>query len=294
MEWFEAKRLPLALDLAPVLRSMQRANIPCWISEDAGEQVIWLASEAHRAILAQTLQAQSDGILQVPLTTGTTATEPSRSAFNWRGCWVTLLALILSALGGLLVYLDVNLQWVHWLTFTNVLVRGNSLYFTDLQFVLEQQEYWRLLTPIFLHFGLFHILFNGLWLWEMGRRIEVRRGAGSLMVITLLTGIASNLLQYAMSGPSFFGGMSGVLYGYLGYIWMWQKYHPSEGFGLHSGVIGFMLLWLVVCFTGLVDGFIDGQVANGAHLGGLLCGICLGLFGVITRKLEVQRVKKIK
>ncbi|BFM11434.1 rhomboid family intramembrane serine protease [Simiduia litorea] len=291
MEWFEAKRLPLSLDLAAVLRTLQLADIPCWVSEDAGEQVVWLASEAHCDILAQALQAQSEGTLAVPINHSPIAS--GRRKFNWRATWVTLSALVLSVAGALLVYLDVNLNWVHWLTFTNVLVRGNSLYFTDLNFVLEQQQYWRLVTPIFLHFGLFHILFNGLWLWEMGRRIETRRGAGKFIAITLLTGIASNVLQYIMSGPAFFGGMSGVLYGYLGYIWMWQKYHPSEGFGLHSGVIGFMLLWLVVCFTGVVDGFIDGQVANGAHLGGLLCGICLGLLGVITRKLELNRLKKI-
>ena len=286
MEWFEAKRLPVSIDLEPVLRAMQSENIPCWISEDSGEQIVWLQSQTHLEPLSFALQAQREGKLQVPQ-----AIEQTSAVFTerkWRDIPVTLVALALSLLGAILIYVDVNLQWVHWLTFNEVLVRGNSLYFTDLSYVIKEYQFWRFLTPVFLHFGLFHILFNALWLWEMGRRIEQKRGSLALIMITLFAGVASNFLQYAMSGPSFFGGMSGVLYGYLGYIWMWQKYRPSQGFGLPSGVIGFMLLWLVIGFTGFIDGFMDGQIANGAHLGGLLCGICIGVVGVIASKLNTQ------
>ena len=58
---------------------------------------------------------------------------------------------------------------------------------------LQHGHYWRLVTPIFLHFGWVHLIFNMLWLWELGRRIEYAVGSLHLLTVILFIGIASNL-----------------------------------------------------------------------------------------------------
>lgn len=86
-------------------------------------------------------------------------------------------------------------------------------------------QVWRLFTPMFLHFGIFHIVFNLLWTLEFGRVIELRQGWPAFILITLAISISANLSQYFVSGP-LFGGMSGVIYGLFGYIWIQSWLNP--------------------------------------------------------------------
>jgi len=136
-------------------------------------------------------------------------------------------------------------------------------------------EIWRLVTPIFVHFGLLHILFNMMWLWDLGRALERLKGPSFLLVFVLLVGIAGNVMQYAITESPSFGGMSGVVYGLLGYIWMQGRYNPAFGIALHRSTVAMMLVWYVLCWTGLL-----GPIANWAHTGGLLLGV---LWGFIDR-----------
>ena len=79
-----------------------------------------------------------------------------------------------------------------------------------------------------------------------------------------------------MSGPGLFGGMSGVVFGLLGHSLVWSRVVPARNTGLSSGIYIFMLLYLVVGFTGAIDLLGLGSLANGAHLGGLLGGLVTG------------------
>ena len=104
--------------------------------------------------------------------------------------------------------------WMRTMTFVPVEIRGPYIYFGSLSEVMETGAIWRLLTPMLLHFGWLHIVFNLLWVWEIGRRIENVGGRWWYVVIVILTSLAANLTQYFMSGPSLFGGMSGVVFGF--------------------------------------------------------------------------------
>lgn len=136
--------------------------------------------------------------------------------------------------------------------------------------IFQHGEFWRLLTPIFIHFGVLHLVFNMIWLYQLGSRIEARQSPLQLLLLVVVTGVFSNLSQYLMAGPQF-GGMSGVVYALAGYVWIRGKYDRASGLFLDQQSITILLVWLVICFTGIL-----GPVANWAHLGGLVSGMASG------------------
>jgi len=83
----------------------------------------------------------------------------------------------------------------------------------------------------------------------------------------LVSGIISNLLQYCVSGPQF-GGMSGVLYAMLGFIWVHKMINTDFEFSLPRYDIIMMIGWFFLCLTGWL-----GPIANTAHGAGLVVGI---------------------
>lgn len=149
-------------------------------------------------------------------------------------------------------------------------------------------QVWRLVTPIFLHFGPLHILFNMLWLRDLGGVIETRRGSLRMLGLVLVIAVLSNLAQFYWPVPLFgvsgkpspmFGGMSGVVFGLFGYIWMKSRYEPESGFAMPSNLVFLMIVWFLVCFTGMV-----GPIANTAHSVGLMTGMVIGYLPAYLRR----------
>ena len=134
-------------------------------------------------------------------------------------------------------------------------------------------EPWRLFGPALLHLSVLHIVFNMLWWLDLGRVIERFQSSFQLLWVTLASAAISNVAQFLDTGPNF-GGLSGVVYALLGYLWLYGKVNPAAGYGLRREIVIMMLAWLVICMTGLV-----GPVANTAHVAGLLSGC---LFGALT------------
>lgn len=132
-------------------------------------------------------------------------------------------------------------------------------------------EYWRLLTPILIHFGPLHLVFNMMWLFQLGCMIEARRGVSTLAALVIVTGTLPMVAQYLVSGPGYVGGMSGAIYGLAGFVWLRGKKDPASGIGLDPQSWIIMMIWLVLCMTGAM-----GRVANTAHLAGLLIGLLWG------------------
>ncbi len=164
-------------------------------------------------------------------------------------------------------------------------VEGPRRYFLSLMSGLTQGEVWRLFTPMLIHFTPMHLLFNMLWLHDLGRRIESLLSPARFVALVAVIQLTSGLLQYAFAGPSF-GGMSGVVSGLFGYAWMQYRYAGCLPLHLSSGTIFMMLVWLGICTTGSV-----GPVANWAHGGGLLAGIVLGLAPIARQHWFRHRAK---
>lgn len=166
-----------------------------------------------------------------------------------------------------------------WTRFANELIRVPFLFFGEFQAsadIFERMlaspeirsgEVWRLISPMLIHMSFLHIIFNMLWLRDLGGMIETVEGTGKLLALVVVSAAVSNWAQYVIGGSPLFGGMSGVVYALLGYVWLKGKYQPGSGLFLHKQTVTMMLIWLLICFTGWL-----GPIANWAHLGGLIVG----------------------
>lgn len=277
MSAVEALRLPMQVNLGQFVGLLQRLRVPHRVTEEAGEQVLWvpdaLISEQVRELYAR--YPQGDPQLQaLPRASSLTGVQQ-----QLRASWMSAAILLLTAIVALWTSLGDNLSAMHWLSFQDFRVQGDYLLFVPVTDSLAAGQWWRLWTPMLMHFGILHLTMNAMWYWELGRRIEVRQGAWVLLLVTLLFALVSNVAQYLFGGPSLFGGLSGVLYGLLGYCWIYQKLAPNPAYRLPPGVLVMMLVWLLLCLSGLITLLGFGAIANAAHVSGLLVGCLAGLLG---------------
>jgi GlpG protein len=165
-----------------------------------------------------------------------------------------------------------DIEWLRpWFTTDPMDLRGKFLP------EVAQGQFWRLFTPMFIHFGPLHLIFNMMWFYQLGSMIEGRQNSLFLFIFIAVSSALSDFAEYSYqfihfhghTAPS--GGMSGVLYALAGYIWMRGKYNPGSGLYLDRQSVAYLLIWMVVCFTGVV-----GPVANIAHVSGLLVGMAWG------------------
>lgn len=136
----------------------------------------------------------------------------------------------------------------------------------------QRGQIWRLFTPVLLHFSLLHLLFNLAWWWYLGGRTEQRYGAAKLAVLLISAALIPNVLQ-AMLTNTLFGGLSGVTYALLGYLWLRERNSSDmTQKTVTNGLFIFMIGWLLLGFANVLG----LNTANQAHLGGLLIGLIQG------------------
>ena len=273
-----AMRLPVSVDLGGFIGLLTRLQVPHRVTESAGEQLLWVAAEPVaeqvRSLYQQYPQGDGGELQSVR------AQNPAGSFFDrLRATPMTAALLLATLLVALVTWGGSNLQTVSWFSFLEFTQQGDYLYFRPLSESLAEGQWWRLVSPALLHFGVLHLAMNSLWCWELGRRIELRQGALSLLLLLLFYSLMSDLTQYFWGGPGLFGGLSGVLYGLLGHCWIYQKLAPAPVYRLPPGVVWLMLIWLLICMTGIFELVQLAAIANGAHVGGLLAGCLTGLIG---------------
>ncbi len=271
--------LPHDADTRELRRALWAQRIGHRITEEAEGQVLWLADPAqHQAMLALVARWQRGEPLEA---------EPSRRSRSTGGGATLLGALrqvpVTTVSLGLCLLVFAAMALLGDLVIATLAIvplgvsPGGSLAVGNLTEALASGQVWRLLSPAFLHFGWMHLIFNMLWLWYFGRQVEALQGSRRMLTILLVAGIGANLAQYA-AGTALFGGMSGVDFALLGYVWLMSRRAPRSGFFVPQMLVAFMLGWMVFTMTDMAGLVGFGNVANEAHLGGLVVGLALGWY----------------
>lgn len=275
---FTALSVDLAEDILPLSAVLHQRGLAHRIFEENGRQVLKVNDNLKVEEVASLYSDWRAGRFTIEMSSKKRPRAVGSRA-NWRQAPVTLVLILLSLGGFLLVYLQAPMEWLGQLTFTPFRISGEQIKFYE-----SPGEYWRLITPVFIHFGWLHIVFNSLWLWDLGSRVERVMGGLNMLGLFLVIALVSNVAQFVFGGPGLFGGMSGVVYGLLGFSWVGPLLQPRWSIQPAPGIMLFMVGWLVACIFGIVEALGFGAIANAAHVGGLLSGAALGAaFGLLSR-----------
>lgn len=284
MNTVRALTLAAEVDLAVFCAYLAQQRVGHRVFEEQGRQVLEVASHIDAERVRVDFAAWRDGRLALQWQPG-----PPKTRMAWlpalrRYPIVTALIAIsliclpatwpldTGALGPLLP----------WLTIVPIDGSESGLHYPSLHDALAHLQVWRLVTPIFVHFGVVHLAFNAAVVIEFGRRIE--RGAGSITVLslTMLIAVVSNIAQFIVTATPLFGGLSGVAYGLFAYVAtrgrldrapIWQV-NPSFSIGV--------FVTLVLMTTGVTEVF-GLFIANTVHWVGLGIGVVAALLVRPTR-----------
>ena len=139
--------------------------------------------------------------------------------------------------------------------------------------IAEQQQYWRLITSIFIHIGFIHLFLNNYALWIIGQEIEQIYGSARFVALYLATGIVGSVGSYVFNPEATSAGASGAIFGLFGIMATFAfKYRKEIPKALSRDI---MRRVLPIIAINLVFGFSVKIVDNAAHVGGLLAGIVL-------------------
>lgn len=151
--------------------------------------------------------------------------------------------------------------------------------FSGVNLYIMEGDYWRLITPTFMHSGFAHMLFNSFSLVLFGPALERILGSARFLFIYLLSGLIANTATLLLEPLTYTHvGSSGAIFGLFGYyiaIIMFRKHWLSKQ---NSQII------LTLCVISLIMTFLQPNINIIAHLFGLLGGFLLGAIPYFNKK----------
>jgi len=280
----KAASLPTDTNLLNFSKLLHAQGLAHRINEESGQQVIWVASEgeaeAVQKALEKWLSAAHDSV-------DDRCAENSSASNNPRESVIPDLRVLLNSAAAAIYYYPIT-ALLFAVCMVVAVVSGLGSYperlailfypllasdgFLNLLADIKSiTDLGRTFTPMFLHFGELHLIFNMLWLWYFGRQLESIQSTWSFVALVLATSFVSNTTQYMVNDANNFGGMSGVVYGLVGYTWVVHKLMPKSYLSLNSNMLVFFVVALVA-----MEVLASSLVATAAHIGGLLSGLVLG------------------
>src|ERR1041385_5846179 len=154
--------------------------------------------------------------------------------------------------------------------------------------IVNQHQYWRLITCIFLHIGFIHLFLNNYALWIIGQEIERVYGSARFVALYLLTGVVGSLGSFYFNPDATSAGASGAIFGLFGamaaFAFRYRKEIPTT---LSQDIKRRILPVIAI---NLIFGFSVRIVDNAAHIGGLLSGVALAFVVPYLRPNEKDKV----
>lgn len=266
-------------DLRPFIAVLRAYRLSHQVTEESGSLVVWAADEAQAHMIVTAYERWQQGLLDLPEVPAAADPKllPVKSLLQGfvGALWLAPLTVLMIAaclVVALVSDMGADVITVRMLFFPELDLGGRFPAAALISGLDSAGDWLRTLSPALLHFGPVHLVFNMLWLWFFGRMMEPVLGVKAYLVVMLITAFTANVAQYLWSGTSNFGGMSGVVYGQIGFIWMWQSLRPTTPLRLPLPMIMVFLVALV-----LMEILASSMIASAAHLGGLLSGMLIGL-----------------
>lgn len=154
---------------------------------------------------------------------------------------------------------------------TEVLVRIGAI----VPWMMQEQEYWRLVTAMFIHIGILHLFLNVWALYQLGSVFEIMFGSGRFLLTYFVSGIVASLASALLPPAAVAAGASGAIFGILGALIfsikrspLWRHQPWTRGFTQQ------LLFWAGI---NVFIGFTFPGIDNAAHIGGFIAGLLLGL-----------------
>ncbi len=259
------------------------------LQSDHGNQLWLLDPKQSHGAMAILESWQHDPHADFMVHDTQTVSKPSRLLADWHMSPLTIALLAATFAVAVITGLGEYLENVGWFTISSFEVLGNRIRFYPLEEVLAQGEYWRLFTPALIHFGAAHLIFNALWVWDLGRKVERLIGSVAWLLFTLSVSVVSNVGQYLINGSPLFGGLSGLVYGLVGFAWLMPILVKGWPKIISKPLMVFFTAWLVLGYTDVFAMLGLGNMANEAHLIGLMSGLILaGVYSLYFKVFKRQ------
>lgn len=263
------------LDLSPLTSKLWAERIAHRVIEDEqGMQCLLLAHPKDIQRVRFLVESwRSGNIAQVPVA----STKSNQSAMALLAISAAPVSfLFLLALGMIFLWQNFSTEWVGWLHL-------GANYWPEQRNQLEPylaMGLWELWRPVLLHFSLMHLVMNGFWWWILASKIEQLDGLLALFLLALLCGLGGNIVQWWYMGPNF-GGASGITMGLLGWVGIRLTKVPYQ---FPRMMLPIMVG--IIVFTLTADTLFAGitHTAHGAHIGGLIVGLLMGLAWPVRQK----------
>ncbi|MDX1588472.1 MAG: rhomboid family intramembrane serine protease [Oleiphilaceae bacterium] len=268
--------IPQGISLERFSRWLEAQNVVHEIRREQGQQVLMIDNETLHEPVLKALKHYLDDPDNYRDPAPQRRTVPGHWQASPGQAPLTLGLVLLAALVAWVTGFGASDDLVTMLTLVNPLeypVNTLEQRLDALGATLSAGQFWRLLTPDILHFSVTHLVFNAVMLWYLGSQVEVLDGRGHALGLFLFSSLAANLPQYLIGGP-LFGGLSGVVYAVLGYVWISNQHRPR--FQFPPALMTVAVVWLMIGFTPLTQVLLGASMANAAHLGGLIAGLVYG------------------
>lgn len=146
--------------------------------------------------------------------------------------------------------------------------------------LIDYGQWWRLVTAMFLHGGLLHILFNMYALYILGDQIEHIFGKIRYIVLYFVTGVIASVFSYIVEPDILSVGASGAIFGLFGALLVFAIIERDK---INKGALGNLVFIIVL---NLYIGANSSNINNYAHIGGFISGIVLGLLLMFSLKIN--------